>query len=306
MAANSGRPVHDVDENLPVKLPRGVRPLRRKLVLGIHVSLLVENADPNFWEEHSHAHWQVLFVFTPARCVATFRSPAGKESTIHMTGGQVWLLPPGWTHSLRWHCKADLICLYVEPEVARMAFRDSDPQAIVSSLAPYVSADPEIADLCSKLRRLSREPEEKVAWRTAITGSDLAAAILDARRILETQGLRRISNLVQRIVGKVRVYATAGNKERVPVEAMARKLGISTRHFRRKFREATGRSPQEFVIHARAHTARSHLESGEFNVEEVVDKAGYSDSSHMYRHFLAIYGRSPKSFLPHGPGPLRS
>jgi AraC family transcriptional regulator len=59
-------------------------------------------------------------------------------------------------------------------------------------------------------------------------------------------------------------------------------------------------SPHQYLIQVRVNNARSLLSagSGERSLAEVASAVGFSDQSHLTRHFKRIVGVTPKQFRP--------
>lgn len=79
------------------------------------------------------------------------------------------------------------------------------------------------------------------------------------------------------------------------VEELAEVVHLSARQFSRSFLKETGQTPAKAVQHIRAETARSLLEQSHHSVEEVARQTGFSDSNHMRRTFLRIFGQPPQA-----------
>jgi transcriptional regulator GlxA family with amidase domain len=74
--------------------------------------------------------------------------------------------------------------------------------------------------------------------------------------------------------------------------ALAREAGLSPPHFMRVFKAATGMSPHAYTIQSRVRRARSLLRQGE-SVASAAVAAGFTDQSHLTRHFKATFGFTP-------------
>jgi AraC family transcriptional regulator len=73
--------------------------------------------------------------------------------------------------------------------------------------------------------------------------------------------------------------------------------GISTRHFERAFRQATGVPPHAYVVRKRVARAQNLLlgEPG-LTIDEIAVRAGFSSSSHLSSTFRRQTGYSPTAF----------
>ena len=83
-------------------------------------------------------------------------------------------------------------------------------------------------------------------------------------------------------------------QENEKVSYYARLCGMSEVHFRRLFREYTGRSPIEYRNDIRLHNARALLQSAEFNVSEAAETCGFTNLSFFIRLYKKKYGYTPK------------
>jgi len=61
------------------------------------------------------------------------------------------------------------------------------------------------------------------------------------------------------------------------------------------FREATGLAPHQYVIRERIRRAQAHLEAG-LPIQEAAAALGFSDQSHLHRHFKRIVGVTPREY----------
>ena len=66
-----------------------------------------------------------------------------------------------------------------------------------------------------------------------------------------------------------------------PVAQMTRLSGLAERSFTRRFREATGMAPLEYVHTLRLEEAKQMLESGEQPVEGIANEVGYEDAAFL-------------------------
>lgn len=88
-----------------------------------------------------------------------------------------------------------------------------------------------------------------------------------------------------------------GNYARnVSIDAVARRVGISPRHFKRRFRKATGASPLVYLQSVRIEAAKHKLETTQETVNEITYRIGYEDSSTFRRLFKREMGLSPREY----------
>jgi len=84
--------------------------------------------------------------------------------------------------------------------------------------------------------------------------------------------------------------------DNITIDAVAREAGISPRHFKRRFRKATGESPLGYLQNLRMEAAKRRLETTLDNVNEITFQIGYEDSSTFRRLFKRYTGISPREY----------
>jgi transcriptional regulator GlxA family with amidase domain len=78
-----------------------------------------------------------------------------------------------------------------------------------------------------------------------------------------------------------------------PVEEMIRHAGVAERTFKRRFTQATGYSPIEYVQRLRIEDAKRRLERTDAPVDDIAWKVGYEDAAFFRRLFKRTTGLPP-------------
>jgi transcriptional regulator GlxA family with amidase domain len=86
-------------------------------------------------------------------------------------------------------------------------------------------------------------------------------------------------------------YSVAG-----PVAQMTRLSGLAERSFTRRFRDATGMAPLEYVHTLRLEEAKQMLETGDAPVEGIANEVGYEDAAFFSRLFRRKVGLTPVQY----------
>jgi AraC family transcriptional regulator len=77
---------------------------------------------------------------------------------------------------------------------------------------------------------------------------------------------------------------------------LAREAGVSTSHFLRIFRQSTGKTPYQFLLHRRVQRARLLMRDLRAPLTEVALATGFADQHHLARVFRRITGVTPSSY----------
>lgn len=82
----------------------------------------------------------------------------------------------------------------------------------------------------------------------------------------------------------------------ISVEDIADVCGLNRSYFGKIFKEALGKSPQEFLLNYRMVKAAELLKLTKLSVGDISSAVGYGNQLHFSRAFKSIYGVSPKKW----------
>ncbi|MEH2474536.1 AraC family transcriptional regulator [Nitrobacteraceae bacterium AZCC 2161] len=83
------------------------------------------------------------------------------------------------------------------------------------------------------------------------------------------------------------------NLQGVPLKEVARECGLSVGYFSHAFRRTLGVAPHKWLIEQRVALSKEKLRDGRSSLAEVAAECGFSDQSHLARHFQRMVGVSP-------------
>ncbi len=84
--------------------------------------------------------------------------------------------------------------------------------------------------------------------------------------------------------------------DNIAMDKIAGYVGLSPRHFKRRFKNATGVSPLSYLQQVRIEAAKKKLETTKENMNEITWQIGYEDSSSFRRLFKKCTGLSPREY----------
>ena len=84
--------------------------------------------------------------------------------------------------------------------------------------------------------------------------------------------------------------------EAISIETLAQDLGVSPRHFKRRFKKATGDSPLNYLQRVRIEAAKQKLETTMETINEITCQVGYEDTNSFRRLFRKHTGLSPREY----------
>ena len=84
--------------------------------------------------------------------------------------------------------------------------------------------------------------------------------------------------------------------ENLQIDDLAGEAGLSSRHFKRRFKQATGESPLGYLQRVRIEQAKQRLETTRDTMNEITWQIGYEDSSSFRRLFKRFTGLAPREY----------
>jgi AraC-like DNA-binding protein len=98
------------------------------------------------------------------------------------------------------------------------------------------------------------------------------------------------------IVRRAKDYIAGHQFEPIKLEEIARTLNVSSFHFCRKFKEATGLTFVTYLSHLRIEKAKLLLYNKDLRVSEIAYDVGFQSLTHFNRVFHKLVGHSPTEY----------
>lgn len=201
-------------------------------------------------------------------------------------------------HSSAWRFRGQTVtCLYLQlsPEVMRnlaASMGKGDPSRI-ELIETFNIRDPFIEHMAANLmgELQSAGPIAKLYGETF--GRTIGMHLLryysplvlerpsDHDRLSNTQ-FKQVESLIEERL-----------QEDISLDDMASAAGLSASHFNRQFKHTTGHTPYQYVIQRRVERAKWMLMDGRYSVAETARWVGFTDQSHLARHFKSVFGVTP-------------
>jgi transcriptional regulator GlxA family with amidase domain len=98
------------------------------------------------------------------------------------------------------------------------------------------------------------------------------------------------------IVSRCQEWIADHYHEAAPVAGMVRLSGLAERSFKRRFQQATGMAPLEYVHTLRIEEAKQMLEASEEPIEAIANEVGYEDAGFFTRLFRRKVSLTPAAY----------
>jgi transcriptional regulator GlxA family with amidase domain len=108
--------------------------------------------------------------------------------------------------------------------------------------------------------------------------------------------LARTRQVDDAIIARCQTWIAEHYAEPNPVTNMIRLSGLAERTFKRRFQQATGMPPLEYVHAMRLEEAKQMLESGDQPIEAIANEVGYEDAGYFSRLFKRKVNLTPAQY----------
>lgn len=239
---------------------------------------------------HSHPEWQWDFLHAGAM---TVRLSTGAE---RLRAGEAILLPPDVSHGFTWLTD----CTYSSfkflwpgaPDCAARSPRhlraeDLDPTLLQGLLASATRMD-------------AAGESESACW--------LHLLLLP---VFRAEGAAAPSLATESLVARVEALVVAGGYQPLSLARMAQRCHLSVAQFLRRFQQASGSTPAQYVLRLRLQRAAALLRYGDMNISQVAQVLGWPDVFSFSKAWKRHRGQSPREWLrqllpaSHGAPPAR-
>jgi AraC family transcriptional regulator len=242
------------------------------------------------------------------------RESNGDRIEHRLTPGCVLIIPAGTPVRWTWSSRIGYCVLLLEPDVLNRVAREVfglEPGQYRLQVAERRN-DTAIANIAGVLAReaLSRDRAGNLYaqslanilsvhllrhYATSIEGDELNAGFA-VEADIESAAPR--TRAAPRAVADALQFIRRNYVRNVGLRDIAAAANVSPFHLSRLFKQTLGVSPHQHVIEMRVHSARSLLAagSGERSLADVAAAVGFSDQSHLTRHFKRITGVTPSQF----------
>ncbi|TCM68651.1 AraC-like DNA-binding protein [Acinetobacter calcoaceticus] len=183
--------------------------------------------------------------------------------------------------------------IYPTPEMLSELTQDIFTAKGAAPWFPHaVVHDPGLAQQFSILLNLLDQEHDQLLKETLYL-STIACLILRHGRQQTTP--QPLANAEKHILN-IKAFIAANYSEDISLTELAQMAGLSPWHFLRQFKKYVGLTPHNWLVQIRLQQARMQLKYGD-PIIEVAQNCGFSDQSHLNRHFKRAMGITPAQYL---------
>jgi AraC-like DNA-binding protein len=287
----SGAPIFNVDGKLLAVLDVSAidpeRSERAHALTGALVTASARAIEERFFREHFRCDWLVAVSPPEADAAGMLLAVDGNQRLVGASrAARTWLLLDD--HRL----SAGLSLWSLFERDSTLFRRHGATEADIPTRLVIAGSDETWPALVTPPDRSSG------AWRSATTTALHARPRLDALTALKRSEPppQARGGLPPGAARRVREYVEGHLSESVDLAALAAIAGLSVYHFARAFKQSAGVTPHHYLVKRRIERAQEMLARTELPLPEIALTTGFSDQSHLARHFRQMLGVTPGQF----------
>jgi AraC-like DNA-binding protein len=137
-------------------------------------------------------------------------------------------------------------------------------------------------------------PNSRVSrsWPEAVMHSQPRMSLLGDLPVPETPPISR-GGLSPSLKDRICEYIDSHLDEKISLHDLSSMAGLSAHHFARAFRESVGVPPHGYLLQRRLEHVERLLRDTRLPLAQIAQAVGFSDQSHLARHFRRVTGQPP-------------
>lgn len=208
--------------------------------------------------------------------------------------GDICITPATTPVSVRLHAPWEIMGLYLEPtSITQLTAVDAESIQLVPQ---FKLQDPLIHQMAIALKTQLSSPGE---WNRIYVESMATAFSAHLLQHYSTRKPKEESDSQGLSVTRLKQateYIHEHADQNPSLIEIAQQVSLSPYHFSRLFKQSTGLSPHQYLIDCRITQAKQLLKTTALSISEIAAQSGFTDQSHLARHFKRQFGVPPSQF----------
>lgn len=245
--------------------------------------------------EHSHNRHLVLISLTKDS-KGEIRTSSGFNARPPTSGG-VCVIPSGQPFAATLEGEAEILAVYLDPSLVMRAAADAPVAGGGVEVIEKTSMDDALVLSIGQALLAELEADAPGGRLYAESLANVLAGHLLRHYTASGGEMRRyVGGLSGQKLRRVLAFVADNYERDLSLDDLAGEAGMSTFHFAREFKRATGTTPHQHLIKFRVEHAKALLAEGEMPLAEVGLRSGFSHQSHFTRLFRRLTGTTPQSY----------
>lgn len=256
-------------------------------------SFYSSSEQPNYWSNHSHHEMQITLPQDKARAWIDCQSSHPKQIEL----GQSFLVAPNRPHTLEWHKTANLTILYLHPSFFASAIGEAVEKSHLEIDERFSLVDDVlIQQIGGIVRHLCAHGLATERLYVENLGNLLAVHLLKKYSNYKPKISNSTKGLSPTKLNSIFEYIEANLDLKIALSDLAKIAGVGKFYFCRLFKNSTSTTPYKYILHQRVERAKALLERSTLPIAYISLECGFSNQSHLAKHFRNLVGISPTKY----------
>jgi AraC family transcriptional regulator len=229
------------------------------------------------------------------QCSAEVRSASGFRARNGIKGS-VCVIPAEHPFAVNFESEAEHLAISLDPSLVLQAASERaglDDLRLSESAVPN---DPVINSIGVALLSELESDKERGSLYADSLAHILALHLVTHYAAANARAIRLVGGLSGRKLRRVEEFIELNYTQDVTLADLSSVAGMSTFHFAREFKRATGTTPHQYLLQQRIRHAKELLSNSEMPLVDVGFQSGFSHQSHFTRLFRKLTGTTPLSY----------
>ena len=239
--------------------------------------------------------WHGLLIFPKIEApIQARRTLDGRIHHEQVVEGDIVITPAQVGHRSCWNAEHDFIVIAIASDVFARAVDESAEPSNIEILPHFATSDGLVLQIGLALKGvLENNPQGSRLYAETMANA-LAVHLLQhysARQpILRDYNGGLSRHQLRQVIGYIN-----GHLDRdLGLAELAKIVQMSPHYFTRLFKQSTGLTPHQYIIHRRVERAKELLLNRELTIAEVAYTVGFANQSHLNRHLKRLLGVTPR------------
>ena len=212
------------------------------------------------------------------------------------TVGHTCLIPAGQPYSVHWRNQLENVSIYLPPTYLSRLAAESLMTERLELVEGCGVQDPFIRELALRLMAEMNSPHPAGRLYGESLVDTLAAHLLRHYTTARTNAQTVQGGLAGHKLRRVTDYINDNMSRDLSLAEIAELVDLSTFHFVRAFKQATGETPHRYLLKSRVERAKQLLTKTELPLAEIGYLVGFNSQSHFTTSFRRLVRLTPKAY----------
>ncbi|MDJ0589514.1 MAG: AraC family transcriptional regulator [Pleurocapsa sp. MO_226.B13] len=245
----------------------------------------------------SQQHAIGIFTDVPSPAI-TERYIDGRFKREQVVLGSCVIVPANMSQYAEWNQESGAITMSIDPIVFAQTIHEVVDPDTIELLPLFATPDPFIYQIGVALKSALTKHSTSSRLYAETLVNTLILHLLEHYCTNRPSLQEAVSGQLPRYkLQQVIDYINAYLERDLSLKELSNLLQMSPHYFSKLFKQSTGTTPHRYVIKCRIEKAKYLIRHSKLSLAEISTQVGFTDQSHLHRHFKRLVGVTPKVYF---------